>query len=73
MIARIFVFMWIPHQIRCGIHTIMVRAPVRAGVGAGQRCRVPDMPDKSDGGHVVGERVKHECLVQYVVERGLDL
>ena len=33
IIARIFVFMWIPHQIRCGIHMIMLRAAMRQGRG----------------------------------------
>ena len=35
MIARIFVFMWIPHQISCGIHMTMVRAGVGANAPSG--------------------------------------
>ena len=33
MIAQIFVFMWIPQLIGCGIHMIMVWATVRQGRG----------------------------------------
>ena len=33
MIARIFVFMWIPHQMSCGIHMIMAWAAVRRRPG----------------------------------------
>jgi hypothetical protein len=54
MIAQIFVFMWIPQLIGCGIHMIMVRAAVRRaralarvpGSVAGQRCR-RDKPDET--------------------------
>ncbi len=60
MIARIFVFMWIPHQISCGIHMIMIRAAVRTGVGAGQRGRVPAIPDMSDKSDGAGAKARRE-------------